>query len=331
MNIAKRIATVLLSSLLVLVILIMLFNLFLHVRYSDFYRNSKSVGEVAGLGDGLVQQGLDYVEECGALLTSGYMNDGSASRVYVNVDGKEFYTSLKKEDGSDYTGHVGGIAHFGPFLYASCSDGVDVFAIDDVLRGNPTATRLGTIKLSHNASWVTVYNGRLYAGRFAEVGDYVTSYASYPEHTRENPNLPGDMNCSVITEYPLSTDSALGFATTTPTKVISIRDKVQGAAFTESGEIILSTSWGATSSRLYVYGKDINGAADGTMSIDGTDVPLYFLGEDSLTKTVVAPPMAEEIVVIDGWLYIMNESASKKYLFGNFIGGRQLYAYDLTA
>ena len=332
MNIAKRIATVLLSSLLVLVIIIMLFNLFLGIRYSDFYRNSVSVGDVAGLEDGLVQQGLDYIEECGVLLTSGYMKDGSASRIYVNVNGKEFHTALLKENGEEYTGHAGGIAHFANYLYVSSSTGVEVFSLTDILEGKESTRRLGSVALMNNTSWLTVYDGRLYAGSFAEVGDEVTRYGAEEQYIIENPNLPGDVNCSVISIYDLSEDGgSYGIMNAAPAGVISSTSNVQGGTFDGEGNLILSTSWGAKSSRFYVYAKSFIGTADGTMNVGGTAVPLYFLGEDSLTRTIVAPPMAEEIVVIEDRLYIMNESASRKYLFGNFMGGRELYAYDLTA
>ena len=36
--------------------------------------------------------------------------------------------------------------------------------------------------------------------------------------------------------------------------------------------------------------------------------------------------MSEEIVLIDGKLYQANESASNKYVFGKFTGGKYLYS-----
>lgn len=39
--------------------------------------------------------------------------------------------------------------------------------------------------------------------------------------------------------------------------------------------------------------------------------------------------MAEEIVTVDGRMYIMCESASNKYFFGNLIGGKWCYRTDL--
>ena len=39
--------------------------------------------------------------------------------------------------------------------------------------------------------------------------------------------------------------------------------------------------------------------------------------------------MAEEIIFVDGKMLIMCESASAKYVFGKFTGGRWCYATDV--
>lgn len=43
------------------------------------------------------------------------------------------------------------------------------------------------------------------------------------------------------------------------------------------------------------------------------------------------PPMAEEIVFVDGKMLTMCESASNKNFFGNLTGGRWCYATDVTS
>ena len=59
-------------------------------------------------------------------------------------------------------------------------------------------------------------------------------------------------------------------------------------------------------------------------------VSLYHLDSKCLKKTLEAPPMAEEIVYIDDEIYILNESASKKYIFGKFLSGNNIYSYEYT-
>ena len=40
--------------------------------------------------------------------------------------------------------------------------------------------------------------------------------------------------------------------------------------------------------------------------------------------------MSEEIVAVDGKLYIMNEYSSSKFVLGRYSGARYCYALDLT-
>ena len=46
-----------------------------------------------------------------------------------------------------------------------------------------------------------------------------------------------------------------------------------------------------------------------------------------MVDTIQAPPMAEELVYLDGKIYIMNESACNKYIFGKFTYGYHVYAF----
>ena len=286
MSLIRRIITITSAVLLVFMILVLLFNLFMNISYFEFYSGTKSAGEVAGLNDGLIQQGIDYVEEEGALLTSGYMNDDSASRIYVTKNGKTTYTRLIDEDGDEYTGHAGGITHHGEYLYVGNKGGVDVFPLADILLGKDTAQSLGKVSLTNTASWVTSHDGYLYAGKFAEVGKDTTSYPADDEHIIENPNNPGEYNCSIVSVYRLDATKEFGIDNSAPVKILSTTSKVQGGCFTEDGTLILSTSWGLNTSRFYFYNVDLNGAPDASLDLDGKSVPLYYLGTDKLVKTV---------------------------------------------
>jgi hypothetical protein len=65
------------------------------------------------------------------------------------------------------------------------------------------------------------------------------------------------------------------------------------------------------------------------MTVNGASVPVYYLDSESLTDDITLPPMSEEIFVKDGRLYVLLESACKKYIFGNLIRGRHVYSYGL--
>ena len=93
------------------------------------------------------------------------------------------------------------------------------------------------------------------------------------------------------------------------------------------GKMMLSTSWGLSASYLYEY--DLKRASVGEIEINGAKVPLKYLDSACLTESIKAPPMAEEIVYLDGKVIIMTESASKKYIFGNFTSGRRVRSFEL--
>ncbi len=329
MAVAKTILKIVAAVLMCLVIAILLFNLFLNIKLFEFYSNSKSVGEVPGLSDGGVQQGLDYVEESEALLTSCYMKSGGASRIYVSKGGKTTYTELYCEDGTEYDGHVGGICHSGEYLYVGDKGGVKVFNLRDVIDGKNKTTMLGAVELVNTASWCTINDGYLYAGTFSSVQD--DSYPPEPEYMIVNPKNNAEMNCSIISVYKLSSDGEFGIDNSSPEKIISTIGRVQGGVFTDDGNLILSTSWGLTLSGFYFYDMTKAEGNTATYTEDGKSYPMIFLGTDSLTYKLEGPPMAEELVIVDGSLYIMNESASAKYIFGNLIGGRELYALPVKS
>ena len=103
---------------------------------------------------------------------------------------------------------------------------------------------------------------------------------------------------------------------------------------TDDGKVILSTSYGLSVSKLYVYdttnlvGEDydfVGTAKSGAFAFNG--IKRYYLDSSNLVDTISAPPMAEELVYLDGKIYIMNESACNKYIFGKFTSGYKIYAY----
>ena len=329
MTVVKNIVKIIASVLLFAIVAILLFNLFLNIKIFEFYSLSTSVGDVPGLNDGGVQQGLDYVAESDALLASCYMTDKSATRIYVTKDGKTTYTKLKNADGTDYTGHVGGICHNGEYLYAGYKGGLRAYKLDDILAGGE-AKMVGSIELINTASWCTVYDGKLYAGTYSDLsGD---DYAPKPEYIQSNPKVNGEANCSIISVYNLSNadGNTFGIDNSAPVSVISTIGRVQGGAFNKDGNLVLSTSHGIALSGFHFY--DMKKAAENKTAYTegGKSYDMIFLGTDSLTYKLEGPPMAEEVLIIDERLYVINESASKKYVYGNLIGGRELYAVTLS-
>lgn len=319
------------------------FGLGFKLAHYKFFSGATSDRQVPGIADGLVQQGFDYIPaeldendeiiSDAIFLASGYMKDGSASRIYVTIGKSTKAVSLYNSDNSAYTGHAGGIAHFGDLVYIADEDNngdVAVFSLADILgedenEDDGKATLKTTIDMPEDfaASFCTVNGDYLYVGRFAKEGH--EKYGRVDDH---KVTVGDETNSSLILAYKLDATKDNGLLNGKPSFAISITDLVQGMCFAADNRIILSTSWSISASHLYFYEIDLSLSDTGIVKEIGEDeIPVHFLGSDALKLDLKCPPMAEEMVFVDGRVYIMNESASKKYIFGNFIGGRKLYSY----
>ena len=76
-----------------------------------------------------------------------------------------------------------------------------------------------------------------------------------------------------------------------------------------------------TSFLLALYGQEF--------SFEG--VKKYHLESKDILETITAPPMAEEIFYKNGKIFMMNESAGNKYIFGKFTTGLYTYSYAYRA
>ena len=289
------------------------------IRCWDFYAEAERGLDIPGLWDGYVPQGFTYDEQAGVYLTCGYDKSGDASRIYILDGESEKRIDLKNADGSDYTGHTGGIALFGRYVYITGDKGLDLFLRDEVFEG-PTATLVDTFETPIDPAYCTVYNGVLYTGAFYDKGKYETPAA----HHLTTP--AGDENTAMLMAYAL--DTASGKPLAEPLAMYSTRSQVQGMTFLSDGVLVLTTSYGLALSGLHYY--DISALQPHGTFAD-TDVPLYYLDSACHIETVDAPPMAEEPVYRDGKVWIMNESASMKYLFGKLTFAGKVYGIEPPA
>lgn len=322
MKALKITGKVLLYVIVSLIVLLLLLRLGVTVLYFDYFNNSKSEFLIPGLNTAFIPQGFDYIESADTYLISGYTKDDSPSQIYVRKsNGDTHHVNLLYADGNPYRKHAGGVCHNGEYLYIAGDDGVDVFSLHDVLEGRD-ARKLGKILTGHAMAYCSFYDGYLLAGNFYHPGTYETP----AEHRLTTP--AGDANTALITVFQADNSSPFGI-NPTPVAAISTREKVQGICFTSDKEIVLSTSYGFASSHLYRYRIDT--LRSSTIQVLGGEVPLYYLDSANLTDTITLPPMSEELVYRDGRIYVMCESASNKYIFGKFIRGYQVFAYNIAA
>ena len=311
------------------------------VAYAKYFlTGARREMKVPGTWSDYVQQGFDQLDD-GTFVVSAYHKDDDNAAVFVMAeeDDNEVLCELKTPDGSPYLSHAGGVTHFQKWLYIAndnhadkkgltycmhdnCDTELDMFLLSDVLDGDGVATQVGSITIPNRLAYASVYGNTLYAGAFHRKK---TKYITPEAHHITTP--AGDKNTALMMTYTL--DAETGRPTTEfPQACYSTISNVQGMCITGEGNFVLSTSWGLGASRLYHY--EVSKAASGTISINNHTVPLYYLDSSCLKKKLRTPPMAEELVWMDGRVYILTESASTKYLFGKVTSGNRIYSYPMN-
>lgn len=324
-------------------IALLCFKLVDSIKYGDFYDVATEEFYIPDLMDGYVPQGFDYMEKERVFLSCGYMNDeDEPSRVYViSDDGEEYYyTELRNSDMSVvYNGHTGGIAHYGEYVYITGDVGIDVFSLNDILDKNigfaPKLATIDTSKYGIDPAYCFIYDDELFVGSYHKDGEYDTT-ANH--HVGDNKAVMISFDLAAIYNNPTNNY----YVASKPFAVYSMPSMVQGACVAEyevvengkamkKTSLVLSTSWGMNDSNLYVHDMSKikattlpNSTSEKMIGVAG--LPVYSLGATTLVETIVAPPMSEEIVYLDGKIWIMNESASNKYVFGKFTTGNYLFS-----
>jgi len=301
---------------------------------SSYYKASEKAFVIPDLDDDFVPQGFHYDSENDVFIISGYMSDDDPSPIYLvdRESGRKIKeVDLKKKNGADFTGHSGGVAVYGEYLYVAGSKCIYVYSYTDLLNAgdDSSLTSLGTFstKVSDTdyggTSFVTVQGDYLYVGEFYDGGKYLT----LDSHKVTTPS--GKVNNAIMLKYRLNSacTDTFGFEGK-PEAAYSIPDKVQGVAF-NGDNIYFSTSYGASFSHIYEHQFAGITTTDTIDMLDCT-LPLYHFDDLTLIKDYKIAPMSEEIVFVDNYLYTMCESASNKYIFGKLIGGKWCYKTDLT-
>ncbi len=301
-----KISLIVVGGILALVLLALaVLNLLKFAIYKEYYAIETTVCKIPGTDDGLVCQGICASEEDGVIIVSGYMNDDSASRLYITNESNQARFVRLMQNGKPFTGHVGGVATARGNVYIADDGRIYELALQTLLKaksGGALEIGAGT-PVNTNASFVYADDDYLYVGEFHDGGKYTVK-------GHENQTAEG-------THYALCSKYALGDLSN-PVKVYSIRNKVQGICFTPNGEVVLATSYGLDSSTYYLY--DESAATDSGKTVDGA--PLVYL--DKVVKTLKGPAMAEGLDYYKGKIITLTESASDKYIFGKFFNARHI-------
>ena len=312
MNKTGKIILIIVSALLALVFVALCgFSAYMAYTYRDFYKNSSKGFKIPGLwADGIVPQGFEYLPEIDTFLYTGYNKDGeSPSVVFVMPEGgrgEARKIELYEQDGTAFNGHVGGMTVYEEWLYIADGYGVAVFDLFDVLDNDGEATVISSFENDFEVAFIEAYNGTLYVGNFYRAGDYETPKS----HHMETPN--GDQNTAMIYLHEINNLSGLPIREN-PRQALSITGAIQGMAFGDNGEIFLSSSWGLSTSKIYVYDDVLITEKSATKKIDGKSIELYACNNEMLLKEIIAPPMAEGLAMHHDGVYLIFESGAAKY------------------
>lgn len=293
----------------------------------EYYKASEKGFIIPDCGKGFIAQGLDYDKEADVFIVTGYTKDGSASPIYtVSPSDKKNHKTVRmlNADGSEHTGHAGGIAVAGDYIYVAGGHGncLFVFSRDEVLNAadNASVKCLGKFMLEDGndevgVAFVTVNGDSIIAGEFYKDPEYPT----VDSHKFNTP--AGDYNQALAVEYKLDASCEYGI-NPEPECVYSLPDLAQGMVV-NNGKMYISTSWGVSDSHIYAY--DMSQMSSSNITLLGKKLPMYFADSTSLVKDMKIAPMSEEIIFKDGMLYTMCESASNKYIFGKFTSAKWCY------
>ncbi|MFO7971358.1 MAG: hypothetical protein R6U40_06385 [Desulfobacterales bacterium] len=275
---------------------------------------------IPGLFQGMVPQGKAYIKAHGLLVISNYMYPKlTAALTLVSMEDKALKKVLRvyNHDGSPHFDHMGGISATEKHLWIASGEGVyrvplekifDAEKKDALFLGAPLATEVA-------CSFATASEGTLYIGEFRTRG---RRYATKPSHAYSV--ACGGRNHALMAGFHLDEDTGdikdamRDAGTAYPSFFISIPDQVQGAAFTRE-HIMLSRSYGRkNNSLLSIYRIPFHRQPEDYFTLEnGTDVPVWHLDCRHHVRTITAPPMTEGIVMVEGALAVLFESAADKY------------------
>ncbi len=336
---AVKVLIVILGVFIILLAIVFLIaQLYFKVPVIDYYKVSDKEMKIPGLSDDLVPQGFDYVESEGIYLVGGYQRDGSPSRIYRidrNTGKDEGYVVLGDEDGNGVSPHAGGLAAHGDYLFVAGDEDTSlyIYSLSDALSapGGEVLKRVDVFTTEINVAFLCFTEDRLIVGEFYRDPNYMTD----DSHWITTPS--GEENRALAYCYAFTDeeDSVCGISRD-PSEIYSLPGLVQGMAVRD-GKIWISQSYGTAKSTISCY--DISDSEPvmfkllriySGVALPNKAAPIYALDSSTMVASFEAPPMAEEIIFVDGKLLIMCESASSKYFFGNLTGGRWCYSTDVS-
>lgn len=290
--------------------------------YSAFFNKFKSSFTVPGLFEGFIPQGICYDETSDYFVISGYYEDEVYPSMIVTVNASSGALvgahPLKDINGKDYFDHAGGIAVSENAVYITGSSECCTFPSEKLkaTKNGEAIQFTSRFKLNTLGSFACIHNGILWTGDFVEsdekeeVDDITTlitgeTFYAYCEGYVLVDGLPSTEKIN---------SQSNGYI---PDYMLAIPEQVQGMAFTKTGKIVFSTSYGRkNNSLIYIYDDVFLTDKNSTKQMDKQSVDLYVCSNDLLLEKLVAPPMSEGIAEHPDGIYMIFESGAAKYRNG---------------
>lgn len=304
--------------------------------YSEFYKKSEKFCDIPGLDTSFVPQGLCYSDYLDKVLVCGYMNDGGASRIYV-INPKsgetEKYVDLISVDGTEYTGHCGGIASFEENAWVVSGSyarrlSLDVLTMTD---NEGDVQFIDRFNSGTRASYINCSNGVLWVGEYHKKGD---SYVTDDSHHLTSPN--GEEMAAWTCGYKLESGNSQGFTYDGTSKKVVVPDYIletesmcQGFAQLPDGRFVTSISGQITKSELNTFENVLENPHDDTVTVSGNEVKLWYLDSTKMVSSLKSLPRSEGVDNYNGKLLVLYESGAQKMLATQIARTESIWSVDI--
>ena len=292
-------------------------------EYSQWFSVDTAGPLIPGLKQNMIPQGLAYAAAQNWLIITHYREDGGSSMLSIlNASTGALVKSVTvyNADQTAYVGHAGGVAVSASNVWISSEGYLHRIPLPSLVNA-PNRSRIyiaDRFPTGTRSSYTFYASGKLWSGEFHASG-YETD-ASHQSTARDGTtqyawivgfNLDGATDLLPAGKYVNDTTPV------TPDAILSVPDKVQGATRLASGRFVLSESYGRTNdSTIQFYENVLAQVAHAYRTVNGTQVPFWFLDGVSRDSQLTALPLSENVVELGGYLYVLFESAATPYVTG---------------
>ncbi len=297
-----------------------------HAKYAEFNAAAEPLHYVPALEQGFVPQGMDVWEEKQWLIISGYFpkeSDIPTSMLFaldMQTGAMVAEYALYNADGSNHTGHVGGVAVTEKNLFLSNGGKLLRIELSQLTASAPSGSLQirESLPVPVKASFCNFSAGILWVGDF-----YIpNSSNNQTPQWRWLTSPSGTAYQGWCVGYRLSdTENQLAADAYSqsegywmPDYILAIDQKTQGFTVLEDGSMVLSHSYGRKNdSTLAIYRPVLQTEPHMQITLGSRSLPVWFLDADTRSSLYTVLPMTEGVCSTGDRLLVLFESGAKMY------------------